>query len=164
MTRVIKENGKLTLVGQNGKQSLFSKARMKLTSQGKLIDRLNNSCEIILKDDEILFAPIDAFMTQYRNDEKTGRMQKVDDGNQDFGAEYIMSMVQDLGFKAERNVYYNSNPKYAIGVKLTNEQNLKIFKSVGQLLKFNRFSMKFRNLDKKSIEMITSELKQRMTR
>jgi len=163
MTRVIKENGKLALVGQDGKQSLFSKARMKLTSQGKLIDRLNNSCEIILKDDEILFAPIDAFMTQYRKD-KSGRMQKVDDGNRDFGAEYIMSMVQDLGFKAERNVYYNSNPKYAIGVKLTNEQNLKIFKSVGQLLKFNRFSMKFRNLDRNQVGTIISELKQRTVR
>lgn len=121
---------------------------MKLTNYGKLINVLNQSCEIRLIGDEVVFIPISAFMAQRKRD-KDGNIRTVDNSRiKNADCERVRDILQELGFNSFINVYVNEDRNQTVSFKLTDEQNLNRFKSVGQLFEFERFSFKFHVLDK----------------
>lgn len=152
-------DGNLNWTGaaKNKRIGLFNKARLTLTENGKKIDYLNTHCEISLKNGQMIFQPISLFMSGESRDKNGARPIDVS-YVADVDLRFVRDTLESLGFVAEHNVYVNRSPDEGptqdISVSLEDENNQALFKKLGQLFEFNRFSMQFRRLDKKGIDLL----------
>lgn len=141
------------------KASIFTKARLALTDTGKKIKLLNNSCEIILEAAQIIFRPISYFMEGTHTNKK-GEKTSIDLSNAKSGdLNFVKRILTEIGFKTVKNIYQSSG-KSDIAIPLDNEHNLQLFKRYGQMFEFNRFSMKFKRLDKGGVDAIIEKYKE----
>ncbi len=137
------------------KASIFTKARLALTDAGKKIESLNTHCEIVLEDGQIAFRPISFFMEGTRTN-KTGEKSSIDlSGVQNGDLDFVKETLEKIGFEPEVRVLGNTG-KADVVIMLDNPENQNMFKRYGQMFEFNRFTMKFRRLDKSGVEALVS--------
>ncbi len=137
------------------KASIFTKARLALTDAGKKIESLNTHCEIVLEDGQIAFRPISFFMEGTRTN-KHGETTPIDLSNmRDGDLDFIKETLEKIGFEPEVRMLGQTG-KFDVVIMLNNPENLNMFKRYGQMFEFNRFTMKFRRLDKRGVEALIS--------
>ena len=147
---------------------LFDKARLALTENGKKIDWLSNHCEISIKNGKMIFYPISSFMTGEQRD-NTGHRRPIDVSNVvDGDLDFVRHTLDSLGFVTQHDVYVNRDkkdgPAQCITVSLKDANNQALFKKYGRLFQFNRFSMQFRRLDKKGIDLLVNNFTEKGAR